>query len=664
MKERFDLSQLAWTLSGYAPFLWNFERQYSMGISSAEIGPIPAPVPGSVQAALRDAGIVPDWNVAMFSRACEWVENRQWVYRTILPAGRWQKETMVRLHCDGLDYSGEIYLNGQCVAPFLGSHVPHVVNLTPHLRADANALEIVFMPPPRWLGQFGYTSQMREWKPRFNYTWDWIPRLVQIGIWDDIRLELTDGNELHEVRCVADADVAAATGILEISGTIGGTVGTQVRVTLTQGDQVLRSELLSGADFVRGVRWEGLPVALWWTNLEGEHPLYVVQCALLDEAGSVLDTVCKRVGFRHVAWQSCEAAPAEADPWVCVVNGRPIFCQGVNWAPIRPNFADLTKEDYCKRLRLYHDLGCNMLRINGVGFLEKEWLYDLCDEMGLLVWQDFPMSSSGIDNWPPEQAASIAEMAEIALSFIARRRHHPSLALWCGGNELQGDLAGNKSGVGKPVDLTHAMIRRLAEVVETHDPGRRFLVTSPSGPRAGAEPSAFGEGLHWEVHGPYITGSTEYLADYWKHDDALFRGEVSAPGSSPVEIIRRYAGECQVFPPTVDNPYWTRPTPWWNDWAPLAEEHGREPRDLDEYVAWSQARQARLLVEALRSCKGRFPRCGGVLLWEGHDTFPTPINNSVVDFHGNPKPAAVALAEVWKSPPSAGGAVATENKKA
>ena len=549
-----------------------------------------------------------------------------------------------------MDYAGTVYLNGQEIGTFKGTHVPHIFDCTPYLQATNNVLEILFTLPPRWLGQFGYTSQMTEWKARFNYTWDWVPRVVQLGIWDDIHLEVTDGNTFTHVRCLADADVAGASGILELAGGISGTAAEQVRITLRRGDAVVRTATVSSADFARGMRWEGLPIELWWSNLLGEQPLYSVEGELLAADGRVLDTLSRRVGFRHIAWQPCEGAPVAADPWVCVVNGRPVFCQGVNWAPIRANFADLTYADYRKRLQLYHDLGCNMLRVNGVGFLEKTWLYDLCDEFGIMVWQDFPMSSSGLENWAAEDAQAIEEMAAIALSFIERRRHHASLTLWCGGNELQGDLAGNKSGMGKPCDLTHPMLCRLREVVAEHDPARRFLVTSASGPRAGANPAEFGLGVHWDVHGPYVMGSEDDLAAYWEHDDALFRSEVTCPSACSAEIIRAYAGECHPFPASLDNPYCNRPTPWWNDWAPLVAQYGREPKDLEEYVAWSQQRQARLLVAAFKACKARFPRCGGMLLWTGHDTFPTPANASIVDFYGDPKPAALALAEVWKDP--------------
>jgi beta-mannosidase len=632
------------------------------GTPSAEIADVPARVPGSVQAALRDAGIIPDWEIGMNSRACEWVENRHWVYRAKIPDEWLDTKATVSLHCQGLDYCGCILVNGREIAPFVGSHVPHVFDLTPHLQPADNVLQVVFELPPRWLGQFGYTSQMTEWKPRFNYTWDWVPRLVQVGIWDDLLLVATDGNEIQRLHCTTDADPHASTGILDLGGAVEGEAGQRVRVALIEGQELIRAEDYSIAEFEKGVHWESLPIELWWPNLEGGQALYHLGCELLDAQGDVLDAVTRRVGFKHVEWRPCEGARAEADPWICTVNGRPVFLQGINWAPIRANFADVTEGEYRKRLEVYRDIGCNAIRVNGVGFLEKAWFYDLCDALGLLVWQDFPLSSSGVENWPPEDPSSIEALAEIAASYIERRQHHVSLLLWCGGNELQGDLEGDKHGIGKPVDLSHPLIRCLQAKVAELDPSRRFLPSSPTGPRSGANPAEFGKGVHWEVHGPYMNSRTVawWVENYWKNDDALFLSEACAPGASPLEQIRQFAGDCATFPANASNPYWSRPTTWWIEWPQFVSEHGREPRNLEEYVTWSQQRQAQLLTAAARASKARFPRCGGILFWEGHDTFPIPANASILDFCGNPKPAALALAEVFKSHPSELGNLAED----
>jgi beta-mannosidase len=650
MKHVYDLSELQWTIEGYTPYVWLFERLYGgMGTTKCiDVPPVPARVPGSVQGALREAGILPDWTIGVNSRNCEWVEHRHWIYQTHIPNAWLDKRATFRLECLGLDYSGWIYVNGREAATFTGTHIPHIFAITPYLYQANNVLEIIFDQPPRWLGQFGYTSQMKEWKTRFNYTWDWTPRLVQIGIWDSISLVTTEGSEISNLRCVTDADPQKGTGSLEIAGTITPGETTIIQVSLEKEGNLIRGSEYTVVEFQQGIFWYDLPIELWWPNLEGEQPLYTVTCRLLDAQGNEHDRIKRRIGFKHVEWVPCEGASVEADPWVCVVNDRPVFLQGVNFAPIRSNYADLTREDYEKRLKLYRELGCNIFRINACQFLERHWFYDLCDELGLMVWQEFPLTSSGIDNWPPEEEASVAEMAEIARSFIERRQHHVSLTLWSGGNELQGDMEGCKTGIGKPCDDTHPMLKRLQEVVQSLDPGRRYIPTSPSGPRAGATSADFGKGLHWDVHGPNAAMSSfEEAEKYWAGDDALFRSEVYCSGASSMELIQQYAGGFQLFPPTAQNPYWNHPTTWWIDWERLISVHAHEPKDLTEYVEWSQAYQARMLSLGMETCKKRFPRCGGFLLWSGHDTFPMPINSSIIDFEGTPKPAAFAMKRIW-----------------
>lgn len=124
----------------------------------------------------------------------------------------------------GLDYSGWVYINDSEVSEFKGTHVPHTFDLTGSLKESGNILEIIFDVPPRWLGQFGYTSKMIEWKPRYNYTWDWIPRLVQIGIWDRITLLESDGEEINEFGCTSDVEMSAGTGKIMIWGKVSGSL--------------------------------------------------------------------------------------------------------------------------------------------------------------------------------------------------------------------------------------------------------------------------------------------------------------------------------------------------------------------------------------------------------------------------------------------------------
>jgi len=633
----YDLSTFKWVLRGYTPYQWAWGRSMETGVAQvSEIPEIPACVPGSVQAALRKAGLLPDWNMGLNARACEWIENRHWMFETALPedlsapatsrTGKDDATAAVRLRCEGLDGSGWVLVNGREVGTFANTFVPHVFDLTHAMREHSNRLQILFDCPPRWLGQFGYTSRITDWKPRFNYTWDWCPRMVQTGIWDAVILEVGPPRSLADARC------QAAGTALRVW-----TCGQHARLTLADSEgRVLRT-----GEFRGEVVWENLPVQPWWPNGSGPQPLYTVRCECPDSG----ESRCWRVGFKIVEWRPCHGAPAGADPWLCVINGKPIFLQGVNWTPIRPNFADVTVSEMRKRLLAYRDMGCNVLRVWGGAVLEKESFYDICDELGLMVWQEFPLSSSGLDNWPPESPQAVEDMARIAASYIARRQHHACLLCWCGGNELQGSLDGGKVGTGKPVGKDHPMMARLRQVVADMDPGRRFLETSPCGPRFVASSDDFGKGLHWEVHGPWTPESEQY----WSRDDALFRSEVGAPGPSSAPLIREFSAGLSCLPASLDNPLWRR-TAWWIQWPQFIAENGREPLSLEEFVAWGQRRQAEALTIALSRCKARFPACGGVIIWMAHDAFPCAANTSLLDFNGDRKPAAEAVARLFLAP--------------
>lgn len=643
MKKQFDLSELEWKLSGSIPYLWRFQVTMEIGESPDADVVVHTNVPGSVQFALREAGILPDWNVGLNARNCEWVENRHWMYETIIPDEWVEKGASHRLCCLGLDYSGWLLLNGKEIAEFCGTHIPHIFDLTPYLHDKHNVLRIVFDCPPRWLGQFGYTSRMTEWKTRFNYTWDWMPRLVQIGIWDSIYMEMVDSLEIQSFSCTTDVEVASGSGILKVGGRLSATRGMTVNTLLSKDGLVIRQEDTRAALFASdGIRWQDLPVELWWPNQEGEQPLYTVTCTLLDDDGKELDKVSRRVGFRNITWAQCDQASEGADPWICVVNGRPVFLQGVNFPPVLPNYADAAENDYRKRLEVYSSLGVNILRINACGFLEKECFFDLCDELGIMVWQEFPLTSSGVDNFTPCDKESIDSMAEIAKSFIERRGHHASLILWGGGNE-QLDL------LMRPLGNGHPMLAMLERVIQEHDPSRRFVPTSPSGPRCHADKSDFGKGLNWDVHGPWkMPGTLEEWVEYWQSCDALFYSELGSPGACSAELIRQYAGELSELPISADNPLWRNPVAWWVEPKAFETEYGRQPESLEEYVGWSQQRQADALTIAVEASKRRFPACGGVILWTGHDCYPCPANTSILDFNGDPKPAALALANIWR----------------
>ena len=642
MTRKIDLGEFPWSLAGWTPNLWQFETAAETGQrQKAEIPSFPIEIPCSVQAALLRRGMIPDMYTGFQARLFEWVEYRHWSYECRfecdpVPGHRYE------LVLPGVDAAGWVRLDGKMIGTFKGAHREHRLGLPSFAGGGGRGhlLEIIFDSPVRFAGQFGRTSQMPVDKPRFYYGWDWIPRLVQTALTQTPYLLDLDapGWELEQLRSGVDS--------LFLQGVATGVNG--LTIALYDGETLLREQDADSAAFVSGIELGNLPVAPWHPNLAGEQKLYTLRIS-----GEGVETRIVPVGFKQVRWLPCEGAAPGADPWICEVNGNALFLQGVNWTPIRAFYADIPQSEYRKRLELYRDMGCNLLRVWGGASLEPDFFYAMCDELGLMVWQEFPMSSSGVENVPPSDPEAMREMEQIASHYLKKLPRHVSLLAWSGGNELQRNEAGEAEGCGLPCTTAEPMLAMLEKLVERGDPGRRFMATSASGPFEFGDEAHYGRGELWDVHGPWKwDGALEngWFA-HWDGDDSLFRSEFGCPGASPAELIRRHAGEEPVFPCSSDTPWWRYPLDWWSEHEVFEKVNGRPPAALEEYVQWSQARQAEALSYAVKSMKSRFPRCGGAILWMGHDSFPCAANTSLIDFDGNPKPAVAALRELFHAKP-------------
>ena len=640
----YDLATQPWTLTGWIPNGWELSMTMETGIASRpEIGPLPMRVPGSVQQALLNAGIIPDWRDGLQARAGEWVENRHWVLETTIPAGVLSGPGPHHLVLAGVDGLAAVMVGKRIVARIANTFHPHSFDLGAST-TEAVTVRVVFTDQPRALGQVHRTSLIRDWRSRYPYVWDWTARVAQVGVWEGVRV--VSGAHLARVRATTSIradDVGTITVAWDATPTRPGDA-VRLRLIGPSGDEVTTASANACAGTLTCTAAQ---VARWWPNGNGAQPLYQLAITLCDAAGTVLDRDERSIGFRTVTWAPCRGAPVGARDWICTVNGTPIFLQGANWVPLRTCFADVTPAEYAARLATYRDLGFNLLRVWGGSVLEREYFYQLCDAYGLMVWQEFPLSSSGIDNHPPEDPALVADMARIVEHYVIARQHHPALILWCGGNELQRAPDGGP-GIGRPCDEQEPMLAAQAAVCARLDPDRRYVPASSSGPRFMADAADFGKGLHHDVHGPW--GWSDDLASwtaYWEADDSLIRTEVGFPGAQGADLTRRHGGQL-AWPASRDNPYWQTNSGWWIQWDEFLRDH-QGPADLDQFVAWSQARQATFFATAAAISKRRFPACAGFIVWMGHDCFPCPSNTAVIDVLGRPKPAALALAAVFKS---------------
>lgn len=648
MKTIIDLNGADWQLIHLMPSEWMWrsvwKQDWDPYHSPAAGSWLNATVPGDVIADAWDANLIANPYVDMQSRAAEWTSERDWVYRKVfdVPAECFGK--LLRLRFDGVDYTCHVYLNGTLLGKHEGMFTPFEFDITSQVKFDGrNMLVVVVEHKPSVesvQGQIGWSSNARLWKSRFTYNWDWCTRLVPLGIWKSVNVIVTDAVYIGDVwvQQTTNHDLAHLKVSVAYKSPNGNTESHNLygrcRVASPGGAETVHGEAkrvrLDMADGVEIFECAIERPMLWWPNGMGEQPLYQVVVELL-KGTELTETHTVSIGLRNIRAIANEGAPGDALPYTIEVNGRRMFVNGWNWAPIDNLYGRVQLNRYQRLLDLAKNAHCNLLRVWGGGLLEREEFYDLCDRYGILVWQEFHQSSSGINNRPPEDAEYLQSIEQQARRMIPQKRNHPCLAIWCGGNELMDDNM-------VPLNDAHPALARLKAIVEELDPGRLWLPTSSSGPVEGADSKLAGTNKMHDVHGPWQYLGPEEHYRFFNSIDALYHSEFGSEGAGNLYTIMRYISDCYRWPPTAANPAWVHHGSWWLHAEKLEGMFG-EISDLETFVKASQWMQAEGLRYAIESNRRRQWRCSGTSPWQLNEAFPNTACTNSVDFLGLTKPA-------------------------
>ncbi|MEA4889943.1 MAG: glycoside hydrolase family 2 TIM barrel-domain containing protein [Clostridiaceae bacterium] len=631
-----------WKLSGWLKNQWRNQSMELNMVQKPAISIIKAHVPGAVQLDLIKAGLLSDPNYGLKSMSNEWVEHREWFYDKAFYMPEQSLEAKAYLCFEGLDYHGEIYLNGIKLSEFKGMFIPLEIEITGVVKINqVNHLRVVFYSPPEVDGQFGYSSKITTIKSRFNYVWDWCPRMVPVGIWDNVYIRFIKNIKITE--CFPSArivDISENNGLISMSLNLDVHVPGQYRLHYSLS---LNGMIKVEQDFYETLKpvsqWlkhqiSVADIQLWYPNGYGEQHLYDINVEISKE-GILCDDDQKRIGFRSIDFVCNKNAPQNALPYTLMVNDKRVFMSGVDWVPISPFYGGVIRDEYQRILTRFKEMNATILRVWGGAILEKHDFYDLCDELGLMVWQEFPQSSSGLDNTPSDDPQLLADLEQAASVFIKRRRHHACHVIWCGGNELMWENY-------TPINENHINIKMLKNLVEKMDHGKYFLPSSASGPSFGANEVDFGKHIHHDVHGPW-----NYMGDpdhyrFFNGDDSLLRSETGCPGSSRIETLEQYRESFPIWPPDETNPYWMHRGAWWIQLDQLSKLFGPWKNDGSEtcgYVKASRYLQAEALRYAAESTRRREPEASGFIVWMGNEPFPNNANTSIIEYDGTPKPA-------------------------
>jgi len=590
-----------------------------------------AAVPGAVQLDVARAEGYAPHTVADRWKDFQWMEDRVWTYRARFARPRLDGRRLF-FESLGIDYAFDISLNGERLHRQEGMYTRVELDLTSRL-ADDNELRVVIRPAPKLDGATGHAQADRCCKPPVSYGWDWHPRLIPLGIWDDTHLELRPAAHLTGATVEYRLDPDLRTAAVELSARHRG-LAEAVRWVLRdpEGREVLRRQ---GSADDRTVHLRATLTAprLWWPREQGEQALYTSEVELLAD-GAVVDRRVRRIGLRRVrlvmnegTWYVDGYPKSRARPPVTVeINGRRIFCKGSNWVNPDIFYGRLDDDAYERLLGLARDANFNMLRVWGGANVNKRRFHELCDELGLMVWQDFPLACNRYE----ATREYLATLRQEATSIIDRLRHHPSLVLWCGGNELFNEWSGMSD--------QSAALRLLNALCFEHTPEIPFIPTAP----------VMGMG-----HGHYVfrdQASGEEVFQSMPRADNTAYTEFGCAGPADAEVLRDVIPAEDLFPP--------RPGTAWeshhafgaweaapDSWLMLDTQrhYFGEPATLEELVERGQLLQAEGYRCIFEEARRQWPRASMALNWCFDEPWPTAANNSLIGWPDRPKPAFHAV---------------------
>lgn len=418
-----DLSTASWTLHSSVD-----ERQW------------PATVPGCVHTDLLNAEVIPDPWYRDNEKDIHWVFKQDWVYRSTIQV---DQATLAQSHawlvCEGLDTLCTLRINGTVVLEADNMHRTWVVSVLGALRAGANDIEVTFHSPldrmnagdaerslPCWnLYHTDFIGKSYVRKMACAFGWDWGVMAPTAGIWRAMGIEAGPAR-LEHVRVQqhhGDRQVR-----LDVQTLLAGEAPAVRHRLSLNGTMVAEA---TGAD-------ASLQVAdpqLWWSNGMGSQPLYTLTTEIVTADGELIDSLSKKIGLR-----TCELIQEDDEfgrSFRFRVNGRDVFMKGANWIPCDVFPSRIADETYRHLVASSAESGMNMIRVWGGGIYEDERFYDLCDEYGILIWQDFMFACS---TYPCSDTAFQESVRAEAIDNVRRLHHRACLALWCGNNELEQGL--------------------------------------------------------------------------------------------------------------------------------------------------------------------------------------------------------------------------------
>lgn len=585
---------------------------------------LPINFPNDVHSTLVEANIIDDPYWRSNELKLDWVHENEWTAsRTFIHKA---ENEIWSLRINSLDTSTSIYLNGHKIADTESQHIRYEIDISDYLIIGENELNIQFhsntkiaeeknskapfpIPYLSFNSRIPHTNFLR--KTQCHAGWDWNIALMPIGIYGNIELVQSDAIRLDEVKTIQHFEDSHLRLEVFIYGTATSVATVEATAKINEQIVEIKQEIYPGSNCIKlELRIEN--PELWWPVFEGEQILHDLDITMDGQSHS------RKIGFRKT--ELIVAKDEIGNKFLFRINGRDIFMKGANWIPADALPARGTPEVVRDLLQSALDANMNMLRIWGGGQYEEDWFYDLCDEMGILLWQDFMFACNIYPGYDRDWLNLVRLEAR---QQVRRLSSHASVVLFCGDNELVGALGWfeeTKTNRDRYIANYDRLNHALEEVVAEENTGLPFWPSSPSVGRLNFEDGwhedRSGDMHFWDVwHSSkdfehYYTVKPRFCSEFgfqsfpsMKVIESFTEKEDRSATSAVMDIHQRNDGGNKRIVETISRYF-------------------KQPENFEDLVFTSQVSQALAMKTSIEFWRANKPRCMGILYWQLNDTWP------------------------------------------
>ena len=602
-------------------------------------------VPGTVHTDLLNLGLIEDPFFEDNELKLQWISKCDWLYKTSfdLP-DEFESDSPVIIVFQGLDTIAEVWLNKEHIGNFYNMFRRYELDITSKIKDKNNELEIKFNSPIKYAksqedkhGKLYVevnTERVYIRKAQYSFGWDWGPSFPTMGIYKPIYLLQKDNVSIKNLK-FNTVEISKSKAIVEVDVEVEGTVNSEciLEISLSLKGQLIKKKTVKDVFNTNKIRMGIDNPALWWPCCRGDQPLYTLSAVIKNKNEKIIDEDKRKVGIRTIELILEENGE---NTFKFLINKKEIFIKGVNWIPTDSFLPRVSEEKYRNLFFLAKKANCNMIRIWGGGIYEQDIFYELCDELGLLVWQDFMFTCGSY----PEHEEFIENVKIEIKQNVERLQHHPSLALWCGNNECEWLWYQNRDkDITKlpGYNIYHQLIPNLLKEV---DPLRPYWSSSPFGFDEDPNDQNSGNTHQWNIWSNWID-YTEVIKD-----NSLFVSEFGfqSPANKTTWTAALSKNNLQC-----DNPMFE----FHNKQVEVQErifqflsDHLPMTCEWNDFIYLAQLNQGLALKSCIEHWRSNSPTTNGAIIWQLNDCWPA-ISWSIIDSDLTPKLSYFFVKDVY-----------------